>query len=77
MFADIEDVRINQPQTLTYDFKSYTLFKPWQDLGDGLSEGPFYVRAGDSSKQLYLPDLNFTHGSSPPANPSFMHHIES
>ena len=66
---------MNQPQTIVFQRRKYKLATPHKDLGNGISEGPFYSRRGVNPKDWqFLPDAAFLLGQT--TTPAFMHCIQ-
>ena len=66
---------MNQLQTIVFQRRKYKLATPHKDLGNGISEGPFYSRRGVNPKDWqFLPDAAFLLGQT--TTPAFMHCIQ-
>ena len=73
---------MNQPKQIVFAGVRYTLISPVKDLGNGISEGPFYSKPGvDPADWAYTPDAGFLAGPATgpdrePTVPSKMHCIQ-
>lgn len=57
---------VNQPARIELNGQKYKRVSKWRDLGNGISEGPFYQITKDADpKYLFLPDLGFVLGKTP------------
>lgn len=57
---------VNQPARLELNGQKFKRVSKHRDLGNGISEGPFYQIVGESDVRfLYMPDLGFSLGKSP------------
>lgn len=62
---------VNQPEVIIHDGIPYYLDSPLKELGNGVTEGPFYV----TSPFKYTPDQTFLTGQS--STPLVMHKIQT
>ena len=66
---------IQQPETIEFGGKRYIRIEEVQEIGNGITEGPFYCRNGvDARDWAYTPDARFIAGLSD--TPSFMHVVQ-
>ncbi len=64
-----------QPKIITFQRRKYTLVQPHKEIGNGISEGPFYKRRGvDPQDWMFLPDAAYLLGTTDV--PSFMYVIQ-
>lgn len=67
--------RLVAPKHLMFRGFKYTLVQQLKDHGNGISEGPFYSRAGvDPNDWAYMPDIRYMLGQT--EVPTFMHIIQ-
>jgi len=68
-------MKINQPYRLKFGDYKFVRVSKYVDHGNGLSEGPFYQHAGETSQNgdVWLPDLAFVLGQT--TTPTAMHFI--
>lgn len=71
----MSEPKINQPETIRFNRRKYTLISPLRKIDDAITEGPFYRRAGVNPEDwAFMPDVSFLIGRT--EKPAFMHCIQ-